>query len=106
MKFKPLFLYIIGVVLLVFGNRELWDELQEARELKEKQQALAEANNKVKKEIFETQKLQYDSINKKWNNPEYYFQVINAGSPNFKALKKKGNTKVETNTDEDASDSQ
>lgn len=106
MKIKPLFLYLTGVVLLVFGNRELWDELQEARELKEKQQALAEAGNEVKKEIFETQKLQYDSITKKWNNPEYYFQVVNAGNPNFKALKKKGNTKVETNTDEDASDSQ
>ena len=103
MKVKSIFLYLLGLGLLLFGNRDLWDELQESWKEEKKQKDLLLVNKDVEKR-FETQKLEYDSVSKKWTNPKYYFQVINAGSPNFKALKK--STKVETDSDEDASDSQ
>ncbi len=105
MKIKAFFLYGIGIALLIFGNRELWDKLKAEKEEKQQRQALADANEKVKLESFEVQKLEYDSVSGQWKNPDYYFQVINAGNPNFKALKK-GSVKVESNTDENASDSQ
>ena len=104
MKAKPVFLYILGIGFLLFGNRDLWDELQESWKEEKRQQSLLDININIEKR-FETQKLEYDSVSKKWRNPKYYFQVINLGSPNFKALKK-GRTAIETDTDEDASDSQ
>ncbi len=104
MKPKHLFLYLLGIALLLFGNRDLWDELQESWEKEKKQKALVEANKDVEKR-FETQRLQYDSISKTWKNPTYYFQIVNLGNLNFKALKKKGRTTVEIDDDENASDS-
>lgn len=104
MKPKPIFLYLIGIGLLLFGNRDFWDELQESWKEEKKLKETLEVNKNVENG-FETQKLEYDSVSKKWSNPNYYFQVINAGNPNFKALKK-GKTTIETDTDEDASDSQ
>ncbi|UII25955.1 hypothetical protein LVD15_22040 [Fulvivirga maritima] len=105
MKAKHIFFYLLGIGLLIFGNRDLWDELQEARELEKKQKALAEANKDVG-ENFETQKLQYDSANHTWKNDAYYFQIVNLGNVNYKALRKKGRTHVETDDDENVSDSQ
>ncbi|KOS04890.1 hypothetical protein AM493_01660 [Flavobacterium akiainvivens] len=105
MKLKPVLLYLTGIALLIFGNRDLWDELQEERAEKQRQQDLAQLQKDVLKQQFDSQKLQYDSLTKKWKNPEFYFQVVNVGKVNFKALKK-GKTKVETDTDEDATDSQ
>lgn len=105
MRAKHIFLYLLGIGLLIFGNRDLWDELKEAREREKKQKALAEANKDVGKH-FETQKLQYDSANHTWENASYYFQIVNLGNVNFKALRKKGRTHVEIDDDENASDSQ
>lgn len=105
MKAKSLLLYFLGIGLLLFGNRELWDKIQLDREEEKQRQTLADEAEKVKSETFKIEKIQFDSISKTWKNPEFYFQVINAGSPNFKALRK-GVTKTETTTSEDASASQ
>lgn len=105
MKAKSLILYLLGIGLLLFGNRELWDKIQLEREEKERRQALADEARKVKAETFKIEKVQFDSISKTWKNPEYYFQIINAGNPNFKALRK-GVTRQETSTIENASASQ
>lgn len=105
MKPKHIFLYLLGIGLLLFGNRDLWDKLKIAREKEKQQKALAEANKDVEKR-FETQRLQYDSVAKTWKNPNYYFQTVHLGNVNFKALKQKGRSTVESNDDENASDSQ
>jgi len=104
MKAKPIFLYLLGIGLFLFGNRNFWNDLQDSWKEQERQKAVLDVNKDIEKK-FETQKLQRDSVSKTWKNPKYYFQVINLGSPNFKALKK-GRTTVETDISEDASDSQ
>lgn len=104
MKFKPVFLYLLAIGFFLFGNREFWDKYLQSKEDEKEKVLLAEVNKGVEKR-FETQKLQYDPVSKKWINPNFYFQVINIGKINFKAIKK-NKTTVETDTDENASDSQ
>lgn len=106
MQLRSIILYIVGIFLLIFGNRDLWDELQEQREEEKKaRRAQAEAGEHLKKE-FEIQALEYDSINKKWTNPHVYFQLVNASYINFHAAGKEKSTTIETDDDEDASDTQ
>lgn len=104
MNIKNIFLYILGIGLLLFGNRSFWKEYQEAKANEKKAKAKAHANDDITKR-FETQKLEYDSIHKSWKNPNYYFQVVSLGNFNFKTLQK-GKTTIETNDVENASDSQ
>ncbi|GLB50427.1 hypothetical protein [Neptunitalea lumnitzerae] len=104
MKLKYILLYIIGLGLLVFGNRNFWDELQESRKKEKLEDEKKHVNDGIAKR-FETQRLEYDAATGKWKNPNYYFKVINLGNFNFKTLNK-GKTTVETNDDENASDSQ
>ena len=103
MKKKYIFLYLLGVLFLIFGNRNLWNEWQDSREDALKLKALAGANKDVMKK-FEVQKLKFDSVKKKWINPNYYFQVVNLGSLNFKAIRR-GHSSVERDHNEDASES-
>lgn len=104
MKLRSIILYIVGIFLLIFGNRDLWDELQEQKEEEKKaRKTLAETGKHLKKE-FEIQTLEYDSVNKKWTNPHVYFQLVNAGYINFNTADKEKSTTIETDDDEDASD--
>jgi len=104
MKFKSVFLYLLAISFFLFGNREFWAKYIQSKEEEREKETLAKVNKGVEKR-FETQKLQYDSVSKRWVNPNFYFQVINVGKINFKAIKK-GKTTIETNSDENASDSQ
>lgn len=105
MKIKSVFLYLIGISLLIFGNRDLWDELQEDKKKVDSDKKLREEALKNFDKKFTVQKLEYDSVAQKWKNPHHHFQLINVSYVNFKALNKGKITTIESNDDEDASDS-
>lgn len=88
MKVKAIFLYSLAVLLLIFGNRDLWDEVLEQRELAEQDKKLVAELVKNSEKPFEVQQLQYDSIARQWKNPHHYFQLINVSYVNFKAINK------------------
>lgn len=105
MKLKSLLLYSLGILLLVFGNREIWDNLKKDREaLKDQEKLVADAEAETKRK-FEIQELVFDSATSTWSNPYPYFQIVQVGNVNFKALKKKANTKIDSDDSETASDS-
>ncbi|MCL8001048.1 hypothetical protein M8994_22915, partial [Brucella sp. 21LCYQ03] len=98
-------LYLIGFFLLVFGHPNFWDKITEAdrkkRETKRIQQEAAVASAKP----FEVQELVFDTASNTWKNKLPYFQTIHVGQVNLKAFRNSGSTTVETNDDENASDS-
>ena len=105
MKLQSLILYCTGVVLLVFGNKEFFENLKQEKELaKENERKFLEAEEE-KNKPFEVQKLEYDSAKSEWRNPAFYFQIVNVGNVNFKALKKNTKVQIETDDDEKASES-
>ncbi len=105
-KGTHILLYFIGIILLIFGQRSFWEELQLAQKQKElnkkkSQEALLAANKK-----FEVQELTFDSSERRLKNNDIYFQTVHLGTVNFKALKKPvSSSQVETNDEEYASDS-
>ncbi|MCR4031447.1 MULTISPECIES: hypothetical protein [Flavobacterium] len=104
-KTKYIALYFLGILLLIFGQRSFWENLiKEKEDQKEALKLRQEAENAFSQQ-FEVQKLEYDSVNRKWKNNNLYFQIIHTGSINFKALKNKSKTVVETNDEENASES-
>lgn len=105
MKLQSAILYCTGIVLLVFGNKEFFENLKKEQELiKEDELKFLEAE-KHKNKHFEVQNLEYDPVKSEWRNPAFYFQIINIGNVNFKALKKNSKLQIETNDDEQASES-
>lgn len=105
MKLKSIFLYSVGAIFLLFGNRALWDELQDERErIKQADKLVAQAADAAAKK-FEVQKLVLDSASGKLKNPHPYFQLINASYVNFKAINRGKKTTIELDDDEQASDS-
>lgn len=105
MKFKHILLFAVGLLFLLFGNRKFWENYQQEKLKEKKRKDLIHANDDVVSR-FETQKLVFDTITSKWKNPVVYFQTVNLGNVNYKALQKKGKTVIETNTTENASSSQ
>ncbi|WDF70014.1 hypothetical protein PQ465_06460 [Sphingobacterium oryzagri] len=105
MKFKNIFLYALGAMLLLFGNRALWDELQAERLANKQRERIAAQAAEAAAKSFEVQKLAFDSTTKKFYNPHPYFQLINASYVNFKALNRGKKTTIELDDDEYASDS-
>ncbi|MFD2940243.1 hypothetical protein [Flavobacterium notoginsengisoli] len=102
-KTKYIALYILGILLLIFGQRNFWESLLKEAEDKKEALKLRKEAQEAFSQKFEIQKLQYDSVKRIWKNNSLYFQTIHTGSINFKALKNK--TVVETNDDENASES-
>lgn len=104
-KPQSLVLYLIGIALLLFGQRSFWDKFKEARKQvaleKKQQQEEALISNRP----FEIQEIEYDSIRGKWKNDRVYFQTIHVGNVNFKSLKNRRTTTVEHHDEENASDS-
>ena len=102
---KHLFLYIIAIVLFVFGNSSFLQKIKAEREKeKEEQKTKAYIENISSKE-FEVQPLVFDSINQKWKNESTYFQTMYLGKVDFKNTPKIKRSVVETNDDENASES-
>lgn len=106
MKIKSILLYIIGVLFLFFGNKNFWNDLKVEKEKEKIRQKESEAAKINIKKKFEVQSLQYDSINGQWKNPHFYFQLINVSYVNFSPANKAKKTVIESNDDENASDSQ
>lgn len=99
-------LYLIGIVLLVFGYPNFLDKITEAGRMKEEANRIRKEAEEASSKPFEVQELVYDPNSDTWKNENYYFQTIHVGQVNFKALLtvKKRNA-IETNDDENASDS-
>lgn len=104
-KAKYIVLYTIGITLLIFGQRDFWEKIQEASKQKEISRKQTEEAQMASNKKFEIQELTYDSVRNKWINQHVYFQTQNMGNVNFKLLKRSANIKIETNDDENASDS-
>lgn len=107
-KAHYILLYTIGALLLLFGQRDFWEGLLEEQKQKEFAKKQSEEAKVASEKKFEVQNLVYDSVGKTWKNEGLYFQTIHVGNVNFKALtsaQKKSKTVVETNDDENASDS-
>ncbi|MFZ4861714.1 hypothetical protein ACL9RF_05965 [Sphingobacterium sp. Mn56C] len=104
-KGQSLVLYTIGLLLLLFGQRNFWEKLQEnftEKEAEKKQLAAAKAAREQK---FEVQELQYNTKTETWENPNLYFQRITVGKVNYKPLQAAIKTTVEYNDEENASES-
>ena len=109
-KVKPAYilLYFIGAALLIFGNRQFWEKLQEENKKKKEEEKQSEIAKVVSNEPFEVQDLTYDSIHKVWKNNHISFHSIYLTNVQFKRPATKANNKTmetETNDDEYASDS-
>ncbi|WP_437919996.1 hypothetical protein [Sphingobacterium sp. LRF_L2] len=104
-KSRDILLYSVGVALLLFGNRQYWEKfLAEQKKKSDKAAAAVEAQAEFQKE-FEVQELRYDSVKNTWKNEYVNFQTISIGTSNVNRPERKYTTTVETNDDEQASDS-
>lgn len=104
-KAKYIVLYAMGIILLIFGQRNFWEEIQKAKKQKETAKKQANEARIALQKKFEIQTVVYDSLQKTWKNEYHYFQTIHVGNVNFKALKKTVKTTRETHDDENTSDS-
>lgn len=102
---RHIFLYIIGIVLLVFGYPSFWTEIKEENKKKEETKRMQEDAQLASTKKFEIQQAEFDSLTKQWKNKTPYFQTIHVGKVNFKAVLINKKTSIETNDDENASDS-
>lgn len=104
-RLKYVVLYATGIVLLVSGNRGLWEKLREENRRAEADRKLAEEARVLSSRPFEVQELTKDPKTNAWTNAHHYIQTVHVGRVNFKALRPRlGNSSVETNDDENASD--
>lgn len=102
---RHIIFYIIGIVLLFFGYPGFWDEIKENNRKKEEAKKMQQEVDIASSKAFEVQELILDPLTDTWKNDQHYFQTINVGKINFKALQKAKKTMIETNDDENASDS-
>lgn len=106
MRLRVIILYIVGVILLIFGNKNLWNGLQREREEGKKARRAQNLVGNHIKNSFEVQTLRYDSVRQQWINPHVYFQLVNASYVNFSNENRGKRTTIETAAEENASDSQ
>jgi|GEM_PF-1285113 len=112
MKFKSILLYTSSILLFLFGNREFWKDIQNEQEKDEKKQkAIEEAKHNLE-DRFEVQSVVFDPSQRKLVNKDPYFQLIKvsgiASIPTDKISVPEtasSTVKIETNDDENASDS-
>lgn len=104
-KIKHILLYAIGILLLIFGQRHFWEDILQTVKQKESAKKMAEEARVASEKAFEVQQLTYDSSLHIWKNMNPYFQTLHIGKINFKALPQGKKSTVETNDDENASDS-
>lgn len=87
MNFKASILYLLGLFLLLFGNREIFQNLLNNYK-KEKEQNKIHEVELTRNKFFETQTLEYNKENKNLRNPYLYIQTVHLGSIDFKSLNK------------------
>lgn len=104
-KAKYIVLYATGIILLIFGQRNFWEKIQQAQKESEAAKKRSEEAFIASNKKFEIQELTYDSTKNLWKNKYPYFQILQVGNVNFKALTKSEKTSIETNDDENASES-
>ncbi len=105
---KYIFLYLIGISLLIFGNRQFWEKFQEEKKKKLLEEKMIQEAKIESFKQFETQSILFDEKNMVWKNNHVSFHSIHVGKVNFPALKLEkleGSIRKETNDDENASDS-
>lgn len=104
---KHILLYLIGIVLLIFGNRQFFEKYKEEIDVKAKKDKKTKDAETESARQFEVQNLVYDSENKVWKNKNISFSTVSVGKINFEELKKieQGKLKKESHDVENASDS-
>lgn len=100
-RIKTFLLYIIGVVLLVFGNRKIFSELWDAIFPKP-----TVDYNKDLEDGFSYEDVQYDSAQGRFINQTEYYQIVRYGDDVTEVMKQaKSRTRIESDNAESASDS-
>lgn len=95
---KKTFLFLIGIGLLIFGNRQYFKEFKESY----KKKNTKDPNLNISKD-FKTSKLKYDSINEQFINPNFYFEVIKIDESALGKSNSKRKTTIESSKPENAS---
>lgn len=73
---KHLLLYLIGIVLLCFGNRQFWEKIQAENKKKKHEDKGRITAKKNSFKPFETQVVVYDPVNKKWKTITLVFRLF------------------------------
>ncbi|MFL9831696.1 hypothetical protein ABS764_12640 [Flavobacterium sp. ST-87] len=90
-KLNGLILFIIATFLLVVSRKDLlYGFIDDWRIRRKDAQTTAQSPNELR---FEKQRLDYDSIQKSFKNPNLYFEVVRLGNIDFKSYKR--NVKIE-----------
>ncbi|GAA4789885.1 hypothetical protein GCM10023231_17290 [Olivibacter ginsenosidimutans] len=85
-KLKGLFLFIIATFLLGLSRKDLLYGWIDDWYMRKK---IAETKSQNPNELrFETQKLDYDSLQKSFKNPNLYFEVVRLGHIDFNSYKR------------------
>jgi hypothetical protein len=102
---RHILLYLTGSVLILFGNREYWEKLKNEERRNVRKKRIEELSSIESSKAFEIQKITFDSVKKEWINKHISFQTIVIPS-DFKATNKVEKiTSIETDREENASDS-
>lgn len=96
MKWKSILLYSIGLLLLLFGNTELWDKLRAENQIRKQKRETDRRNKEIVPKI-QTQKVFFDSVSGKWVNQTPSFRTVHVKESKDTATVKKMSVHVETN---------
>lgn len=102
---RHIILYLTGIVLLIFGYPGFWDKITEANQKKNQAIRIRHEAKEASSKPFEVQQLELDTVSNTWKNKHLYFQTVHVGQINFKAVRIAKKSTIETNDDENASDS-
>lgn len=105
-NFKHLLLYLITIVFFIFGNSSFLEKIKKEKDENKKAQKLKAEMAEISSRKFEVQPLFFDSIDNRWKNKSVYFQTIHLGKIELKSPKTINKTIIETNDDENASESE
>lgn len=100
-RIKTFVLYLLGVVLLVFGNRKIFSDLWNTLFPKKP----IDYNKDIEKG-FSHENIEYDSIQGRFVNHAEYFEIVRYGDDVTDVMKQaRSTTRIESDNAETASDS-
>lgn len=102
---KHLLLYVIAIILFIFGNSSFLEKIKKEKEENKKSLKIKAEVAEISSRKFEVQPLTFDSIDNRWKNESIYFQTVHLGKVDFKSTPTVNKTIIETNDDENASES-